>query len=383
MLRSHNGLFLGAALLILGSCANVPEIPTDGAPDSLTLDHIGISAECAQLPRSEMARELLGVGKSTSISGITGFHDCQPLPTSIDTMEVANSSYGPVAKLWAVQDLATYDEQAFETAPEPGLPVAVITMEDPGGGYRTLGIVEEEQCVYLRGIGKEWTATVAPCAAPGEIPDTQGAPLKVVADQQAGIAPSDYPPVARWGWDHEGNLPYMGVRCGAAWCDIGPADFEPSRDLCEGRAKGYCDEQILAVERNGTLVPSHEMRAILRPVPGVDQWSVGEFREWVEAATVEIPGAGDSAYVRKFGYRPGINRVYLRRLNREGTEIWGAMIQNDRAREPVYREVVLDRHDDDVQPPGAARWAWTDSDESSWLPCPTGCCYITDRELLF
>lgn len=370
---------LAGAVLSLASCADVAD--TDGEADAVRLTHIGLSAECDRLPESSAGSALLGLGTDSSIAGITGYHDCQSLVTVADSPGGA-WSYGPVTKLWAVRALDSYNEQAFASAPMPGLAVAVVTMEESPEGYSELGIEAQEQCVYLRGGGNEWTATVAECTSQDEAPDGATAELSVIRDQSGGTSPADYPPVVRWGWDSVRNLPYIGVRCGAAWCDIGPKGFEPSPEGCEGRAKGYCDEQLLAVERNGRLVPARGMRAILEPVSGVDELSETDFREWTEVATVRVTGGGDTTYVRKFNYHPGLNRMFFRLVDEGPAAGWQAMIVSASARDTVYRHVVLDQHDDNVPLPGAARWAWSDRDESSWVPCPSGCCYVSDREIL-
>lgn len=374
---SHLVLTIGMAIS-LAACAgmSVPAIDSD----SVQLDHIGLSAECARLPQSDAAQKLLGIGTRSSNAAITGYHDCQPLSKVSGPGGAASDwSYGPVTKLWAVHGLGALEEEQFVSAPAPGLPVAVITTEPSREGYPELGILREEHCLYLDRSDERWTAVVTGCAAAGQTPEGPRERLRVVQARTVGNSPEDYPPVVRWGWDHRRNLPYMGVRCGSAWCDIGPEGFEPSREACNGRAKGFCDEQILAVERNGILVPAPGVRAVLQPVPGIEQRSVGDFESWIEVATVRIMGGGHPAYVDKFNYHPGQNTVHIRHTGRNPATGWQAMIVSPSARDTAYRQVVLDQHDGAVRLPGAARWAWSETDESSWVPCPSGCCYVSDR----
>lgn len=380
-MRNVNGSYLVLTVgmaISLAACArmSVPAIDTD----SVQLDHIGLSGECARLPESDAARALLGIGTRSSNVAVAGFHDCQPLTRVAGRdADASGWSYGPVTKLWAVRDLGAYEEDDFVSAPAPGLPVAVITTEPSREGYPELGIRREEHCLYLDRREGAWNAAVAGCATAGVTPDGPLERLSVVQARSVGNSPEDYPPVVRWGWDHRRNLPYMGVRCGSGWCDIGPAGFRPSRRACAGRAKGFCDEQILAVERNGTLVPAPGMRAVLQPVPGLEELSVGDFDDWIEVATVRITGIGHPDYVEKFNYHPGRNRMLFRHTGEDPATGWQAMIISPNAQDTAYRHVVLDRHDEDVPMPGAARWAWSETDESSWVPCPSGCCYVSDR----
>lgn len=383
-MRKFNALYialLAGGAMTLASCAGVA-VP-DGETGAVRLEHIGLSAECDRLPESSPGRALLGVGMEGSVADVTGYHDCQPLVRIADSRVAPSDwSYGPITKLWAVQELGSYTEGEFARAAAPGLPVAVITMEESSVGYPELGIENQEQCLYLRGGGSEWTAAVAQCARRDDTPAGPMVQLDVFADRSAGTSPADYPPVVRWDSDSAGSVPYMGVRCGAAWCEIGPDGFQPSGEGCDGRAKGFCDEQILAVERNGRLVPARGMRAILQPVPGVDELSHDEFDDWIEVATVRVTGAGHPAYREKFNYHPGVNTIFIRHVDGDAAG-WQAMIVSPSAQDTAYRHVVLDRHDDELDLPGAARWAWSETDESSWVPCPGGCCYVSDRELLF
>lgn len=383
-MRNVNGSYLvlpvGMAIS-LAACAgmSVPAIDSD----SVQLDHIGLSAECARLPQGDAARELLGIGTRSSNSTITGYHDCQPLTKVSGSGGAASDwSYGPITKLWAVQGLGGYGEDDFVSATAPGLPVAVITTEPSQEGYPELGIHREEHCLYLNRSEGTWGATVAACAVDGETPDGPHEPLHVTEAPSVGNSPEDYPPVVRWGWDHTNNLPYMGVRCGSGWCDIGPEGFEPSEEACNGRAKGFCDEQILAVERRGILVPAPGMRAVLQPVPGIEERTEREFEDWIEVATVRITGSGHPAYVDKFNYHPGQNTVYIRHTGTNPETGWQAMIISPSAQDTAYRHVVLDQHDGAVRLPGAARWAWSETDEASWVPCPSGCCFVSDTEIL-
>lgn len=367
---------LGSSAVILGACASVSL--TEGEREGVRLDHLGLSPECDRLPEGDAARTLLGIGTRASIAAVTGYHDCQPLTRLSGSEAAPELSYGPITKLWAVRELATYTEDDFEAADAPGLPVAVITMEATSEGYPALGIENAEQCLYLRTDGRRWNAAVAECVAAGETPEQFGPRLSVVLDRTAGSAATDYPPVARWGIDRTGGQPYMGVRCGAAWCDIGPPNFRPAPDRCEGRAKGFCDEQILAIEQNGALVPAPGVRAVIRPARGAERLRTADFDDWTEVATVRVMGGGHPVYVEKFNYHPGLNRVLFRHRGADPLAGWEAMILSPGARDTAYRHVVLDRHDG-AELPGAARWAWSATDESSWVPCPTGCCYVSDR----
>ena len=47
---------------------------------------------------------------------------------------------------------------------------------------------------------------------------------------------------------------------------------------------------------------------------------------------------------------------------------------NDPSKKVKYLCVRRERHGGAVIPRGAARWAWSDKDESLWIRCADGCC---------
>jgi hypothetical protein len=153
-----------------------------------------------------------------------------------------------------------------------------------------------------------------------------GVPLRVFA-ATAQHDPADIPPVARW--DHTGKVQYIGIKCGTAWCSVGPmTTWNPQAPkpapAGANRAvqlthlvKGYHDQQLLAPptgydwDHAGTPGPEEWVRpssilGTIVPEPGVGGFNDATYavpnERWVKVATTYLEGTDVGAYREKYGF---------------------------------------------------------------------------------
>jgi hypothetical protein len=251
----------------------------------------------------------------------------------------------------------------IRTAPGPTkttLPFAEIYTY--GEGYKPLGIGPNFNCLYvyvdndlaLRAkmvhapyLGSKWDAcrdAVDPLKARGET-------LTVL--RTTGGRFDDYPAASRWDWDAVSHQQYIGIKCGAAWCEIGrptggrihlspvhdPGTGFPSREQRVLRIKGWYDEQVLAyADGPGHAIPT-SLRGTVIPDPGLDTANDAVFkktpRPWIPVAYValapdvdpingitavgkpasEINGLATAYYKKKFNFDTVRVRASLQALN--------------------------------------------------------------------
>ena len=273
-----------------------PECPGDGA-------RLPVYKDTIQPP---VVDHFLGtLPLSEPITDIPEFHDCQRFvvagasDTSYDSLYAIFASY-------RLNSLMT-DLDSFPRTIRSGrefhivskgtsrvsVPVATVWTD---GAYGPLGIKRGYNCVFLYrdATPSGWGAKMVPLAIPdtnclGEFdPNASGLVLEVKS-QQTSTAYSfqDYPAVARWDWDSVGSVQYLGIKCGAAWCEVGPPGFHPSAPyggplgtfhpvstiLLSGQQqqrvtniKGWYDAQVLDNVVNGTQVPGH-VHGVIIPSP--------------------------------------------------------------------------------------------------------------------
>jgi len=318
------------------------------------------------------------------------------------------------------------------------LPVAWIYAN--GGGYPRLGIGVGANCLLLYQEAGRWQAWMVSMEAnltvdclSQMIPTTMSegvTPLTVRISPEAGFRADDYPAVARWDWDFESKQPYIGIRCGAHWCEIGaPRGFTPSQahpsfvevstDPVSRRTveiKGWYDEQYLATRRRGMLEPTAIVGTIFpdpKLGPEFDTDATRDFRRFIRVARValrEDPGVRRRAelmredaeeYHEKFNFdlTPGreLNEIFVCRGSSDACGIprdlvpadsphdygpkcqsvpdpWWARIDNISGSSVYY---CILRHDAAPHdPPGTVRWRWLLHDEGEWVRCLTGCCEV-------
>jgi hypothetical protein len=231
---------------------------------------------------------------------------------------------------------------------------------------------------------------------------------------------SYYPPMARWDFDPETGMMYLGTTCGAAWCTIAPENARLSPPLTTGpphlRIKGWYDEQFVAYRpaAANVLVPS---RLILRIMPheglgsrwkqltGPNDVPANQLNSPQQVATIHVPsplrpGAGTALeqYALRWGYPvppvgPGTvlhvemnllsNLMGQGRYELPGAPASPALGWRQFERKPDPGNVVdalraLEGPKGPYLPLGIARWGWDERDESAWVRCGYGCCRVSD-----
>jgi len=314
------------------------------------------------------------------------------------------------------------------------LPVAEIYTYGPG--YSPLGIGPNFNCLYLyfdasgnlsAKMVKVGGAGDGACFGGADPNTLVGTPLSVI--RSAGLAVDDYPPVARWDWDPVNNLQYIGIKCGAAWCEIGSREAHPftvsaSHVPAGGSAprvlavKGWYDEQFLAIKNDARQWIPSGLKGMVIPDPNLASKHEADFAAgWVPVAYVGLDtmsGATAAAkyYKQKFNFDPVHAQLPLSRMNTlslcYGTRshcgvpiptnpaigcgpdqklpfiwfirrVWVKLESASRDR-VLYRCVT--RRDNlaavtalGISTPATTRWRWLALDETTWAYCDVaGCC---------
>jgi len=373
------------------------------------------------------------------IQNVPEFHDCQRFLVEHNGGLV----YGERFAIFAARDLSWTD--TLEMLNDPNLEDAqrdsIISHSRftgheamaaaeivADGDYDQLKIERGFNCLYVFVRGHAaWGAVMVPtgevekdCSQPVSDPATlPGQQLAIrLAGGGHGFAFDDFPKAARWDWDSVNTQQYIGLKCGAAWCEVGDFDFVSSKDRAErfGQpaagssvklrrnffVKGWYDEQELAVRDGNSVVPSGILGVIV-PDSMLETYSESDFKRWQPAAEValRVPATVDvNPYEAKYNFihtadpinNP--NRIELCKVQAEAEcdlsnseippscegdspkERWRAKITNaDGA--VAYRCIKrCDLTGEDFQVPGTARWRWLKDDEGAWMRCLQGCCEL-------
>lgn len=363
---------------------------------------------------------------SGPITGIPEFHDCQRFIVRVGRDEVYDSLYAIYAsfelrilehRIDSLQDSSSFPQYYGAIAAVPA-----ATVYSYEGTYDSLRIKPGYNCLYLWHHEADWRAWMIPkgpndpeCPDPLVI-DASLASQVLQVDRQAlpGFGEQDYPPVARWDWDGGQEEQYIGIMCGAAWCDVSddgaataPPDlpvprFEhpstvPEENRRVGAIKGWRDAQRLATSHNGSIVPS-SVWGVVTPHPTLGTASKnGAFQDkWFHAATAVVSADYTGSVLTLHQGRP--YRIFLCYGSADACEIpiaekcegdrsvprwWG----QGRFRTAYYRPVIQYRcvanvdHSSNVPEPiptipGTARWRWLTRDETTWKRCDEGCCKL-------
>ena len=241
--------------------------------------------------------------KGLSVPGpqtdVPEFNDCQRI--LIRSSEAL--SYGPLMAVFAsyhLKDLTLPKGTQAEAGARIFAAVEVLNYSR-AFYYPTLGIGPYFNCLYIYGIGTQLHAKMryvgaeeercADTFSPSGVPGTE---LSVTATNAGYFnAPTDFPAVARWDWDDAHGVQYIGVRCGEAWCEVGPSvvgnptvpaftasfPYVPastsnmssqsgvnggSKEDRVRAIKGWYDQQYLAIQSGGVATPTH-LRGTLFP----------------------------------------------------------------------------------------------------------------------
>jgi hypothetical protein len=306
------------------------------------------------------------------------------------------------------------------------------------GSYAPLGIGPGFNCAFVYVVADTPQARMVhfegakepDCRQPVD-PDTLGG---TILNVHRTIHPShpdtlDYPAAARWDWDPQHQIQYFGVKCGAAWCEVGLPGFvaSPLPSLAAAalengqrvrHIKGWFDQQRLAPALVANPdAPSPGWGTIFADLNLVDR-KVSDFSgNWllVARATVDTSLA---AYESKWNLAPAApdqseNLVYLCKGEWEtcrvvaqsvpdlapgpipdvaptcpnagdvtpaDSGVWWTGIVSTKASVKFACVIRRDHSkalaDLGLKPTGTVRWRWRDQDETIWISCDAGCCEV-------
>lgn len=309
-------------------------------------------------------------------------HDCQKL--------VVGDEFGPLVAIYPIRQAMEADAEAFTDS--AGVVVATVFSWDSDGGYDTLGIRAHWQCLWLRNWRGGWEAEMREQASGETCAQGSGDAVRPLVVRSRGYG--QIPPTARWGWDRENELHYMGIKCGSRWCSVGVDGLIPEQPVdgplgtgTQAAAPGWYDSQHLAVP-NGSGAMRPGPWATIYPTPNLrSRTSVDQYREWVDVAYISLDASDGSPALDH--YRRGLglgrapatepmgdgNRLELKVeiSDDEADTVWTARVHSTDA-PPVTTEFAVDWARLHHAASGATRWRWLDDDESGWIPCPEGCC---------
>lgn len=351
----------------------------------------------------------------TNIS-VPEFHDCQRFIVYINGRPVYDSLYA----VFAAAGLDTLDTtlallDSLHTG-HVALAAAEVYAE---GRYEALGIHSMFSCLYVYRPGGAWQAKmvavgsaekdcsqrVDPSSMPGKV-------LRVFRHQVKDLFEQDVPPVARWDWDPRQHIQVIGIKCGPAWCEIGPttgfATQQPP-DLASAKkklrrtrmVKGWFDEQFLArVTTNGSVVPS-TIWGTIYPDSGLDDYdTLKTFTKgnWVHVADIALTdrsGTGNPPNPYKASRNLALtqtggtlNSLYLCRGSQTDCspqithpcdgdgQWWARVVAADDGKARDMCDIRRSHEGLHTHVPGTARWRWLASDETTWQRCDNGCCQL-------
>lgn len=351
-----------------------------------------------------------GVPLSDETLNIPEFHDCQRFIVGTGK----DRHYDALFAVFAADRLNRLDSVIAE-AGDTTLMVPSATIWTDGGKYSALGITGASTCLYMWREAGAWKARTLPASADNQnctqrrvfypVREERGElDLSVVPTSFAGLSHADYPAVARWDWDAARGEHYLGIKCGAAWCEIGRKGFTPSpnRDDPGGTplqrrvvmVKGWYDRQYLATPHGAPVTPS-EVEGIITPVPELDGMDdLTAFNQWTRVATVNLLQPSPE-YKAKYNWdgRSTMSLCHGTRSNcfgwvrtillwwtiprcgaAYGKRWWVRTVASDGSKMErcVYRWDMGTEH----HVIGTARFRWLARDETSWKRCTNGCCEV-------
>jgi len=376
------------------------------------------------------------------IVDVPEFHDCQRFVVKdgatykydkMFAIFVAQTIGGLEQRLGPVQTLPVVPQGGTSTTtvtvppagntaavpPENNLIAGMVAVVYAEGPYGPLGIEAGLNCLYVwRFIRltappqqtETWSARMVPKGNATSCPDGtvgtigSGKDLKVLRTQVPGFTnDSDYPPVTKWDWDAAHDKQYVGIKCGAAWCEIYDDALTPSPSLPVGDndgldvrrvrlIKGWYDQQFVATfDADHNPVPSRLLATIV-PDPKLGQKNDNDFKNhWVHVADISLDAPNSEnavveSYTKKFNFvRTSIEKpVTLEIKWTPGQEFWKARIKRPGVTGWLsLKHKNVKRHTSSTggsqyDPPGVARWRWMTTDEGTWTRCTVGCCEMSD-----
>ncbi|MEO5511092.1 MAG: hypothetical protein ABIV28_06540 [Longimicrobiales bacterium] len=299
-------------------------------------------------------------------------HDCQRLITGttlgplvailVDTARSRTGSFGN----GVVADILNYDE-----AP-----------------YAYLSIKPALSCLWIqKGTeedGSDWVAAVRQPVVTGGCPSEtfNGAPdpaTVLIVKRMKQIGGGVYPTTGRWMWDSIGHNQFIGIRCGDAWCEMGPKGYKSHTVITNERSvPGWYDQQMMTyLPQGSTTLTLSNLFGTIRPASGIGS-SNPTSSSGAHVANLEFDGtdaAALAAFRTKFGFSgnrgplnfriasPVPGDTATRRFRMGNSGAWKKLVYNPHTQHAGKRIV---------------RWAWSETDEMAWFPCDVGCCRTED-----
>jgi hypothetical protein len=386
------------------------------------------------------------------IGNIPEFHDCQRFPDSHGSVYTSRYAIFAAFRLDSLlPDLR--NNTNMDSVAGPGgkslATVPVATIYTSNGTYPRLGVRPGFNCLFLYAHPfppgtqpTQWGAKMVSIGANSNCLDHQLNPYPPAVGKVLQVKPSrpdprfkdaDYPAVARWDWDPKRKEQYIGIKCGAAWCEVGDSGFTPSRAYPGPRPrfapvpgvkitpamkarvtaiKGWYDAQMLARVVPGQDVRPGPAHGFVIPNPALDVLSSLPSSDGLKFYTDQWVNVGSAMLSRDYGkwsFTRGENRIWFCSGTARscgvpleqppvspstmslascepdviGNQWWAKIVSHAGTK---YVCVVRTDHSKQLQAwmkanpgysvklPGAARWQWLYNDEGNWLSCPGGCC---------
>jgi hypothetical protein len=382
--------------------------PGSGSPGFVTADQCPnepsqLSSETVIIPehRDRFGRliaadeipSLIHIAPTTQ--DIPEFHDCQKLLEPLQRGGGAALTYGPLVGAFAHESLDSFAGR-FDG---PDGVLVVDAYNYTAEAYEPLGIGQGHNCLYIAHDPKAapadgWTAKMlssgvkqCPTTPAGSTPKT----LHIRRLTWAGYDTANYPPVTRWEWDPASLEQVLGVKCGAAWCQVSGNRLPAIAGLLRSdrppleTVPGWFDEQFIMDPNSGA--PS-QVSAIFRPDPQVAQWTQLQYKEdgdWKRVGTIEMPSPLTPTTPGKLSLTAGPHDVFLRYHTVKflfflKKRKWQARIDT-RGAAPQYLDVHrVDHQAFEGTIPNTVRWRWVAEDETEWVPCGLACCNVHEPE---
>jgi hypothetical protein len=408
------------ALAVLAACN----------PDAERRTRIG---ECPQHWEGQQIRLVDQSGSETTITigqltvpgpitSVPEFHDCQRF--IVGDGAAYDSLYAIFASS-SLESITGADSTATNTV-NPlanGAHLAAAEILSLGGTYEPLGIRPGFNCLYVyadtSAIAEDgepiMRAKMHPvgsqeqeCGNAANAAALSGKELSVRKDAPPEFRFEDYPAVARWDWDATNRKQYIGIKCGAAWCEVGDSGFVPSpvHDLPDAslrqrrvhRIKGWYDEQLLAERVTGKTMPTATFGRIV-PHDSLFEYTVDDFHSEYRIVGFAIMPADPGNYPAKMNFEAGMNLIMLCMGSPQSCTVPDTVVEEAADAIPVgqpeetlfwakvisstgkerFRFVSRRAHlnlfaTTGIRIPGTARWRWILADETNWFRCDEGCC---------
>jgi hypothetical protein len=240
--------------------------------------------------------------------------------------------------------------------------------------YAPLRINPGRNCVFLEGDPKDGSlaAFVMPVSGANKCNNFDPAvAVKRGVFKMPNVSPAGPQKVARI-VDTGGDY-YIGLQCGKYWCVIGGEVGGPTPS--SGLPSGGGDEQRLGYMVGGVLTPSELVGTLMPTYELFARKNASDYNgPFVTIAYILFTDTGPTAdaarkyYANKWqlpgGNLPDLIEVKMRH---NGSDF---ILKYGDGPDKIAKYVSLPGH----SLRGIVRWRFLDSDETSWVQCPFGCC---------